>query len=85
MTIARTRKGSIKWSVKHRPPLSLVMIGSVLLFLLSSKEVLIDSLPISNAETKEVLGSWYMYVLKAGGALVAVLNIFLGLDKTDKA
>lgn len=83
MTIVKTRKGSIKWSLKHRPPLSLVMIGSILLFLMSSKEQLIDSMPISNVVAKEMLGSWYIYILKGAGALVAILNIVVGVDKSD--
>lgn len=59
----------------------MVMIGSILLILMSSKGIVIDKLPITNAETKEILGSWYIYVLETLGVLVGAANIALGLDK----
>ena len=51
---------------------------------MSSKEQLIDAMPISNAEIKEILGGWYMYLLKALGVFMALLSIFTGLNKPDK-
>lgn len=77
------RKGSIVWSLKHRPPLSITVIGAILLFLMSSKEQLIDAMPLSNADTKAFLGSWYIYILKLLGVVFALLQLILGLNKDE--
>jgi len=76
---------SVIWSIKHRPPLSITMIGAILLLFMSSKEQIIDSLPISNIEAKEALGAWYMWVLKVAGFVMAVLQIALGVKKDDSS
>lgn len=77
------KKGSIVWSIKHRPPLTITIISAVLLLLMSSKEQLIDAMPLSNVETRELLGSWYMYFLKAAGVIMALLQIILGVNKDN--
>lgn len=83
MTIMKTKKGSLVWSFKHRPPLSMTIIGSVLLLLMSSKGIVIDKLPITDASKIELLGNWYTYVLELLGVIVALLNIVLGINKDE--
>lgn len=65
------------------PPTWVTVTGSILLLLMSSKEQLIDSLPISNADTIMLYGSWYMWVLKAAGILMSVLTLVLGINPTQ--
>lgn len=80
----KPRKGSLVWSFKHRPPLSVTMISAILLLLMSSKEQLIDSLPLSNREMVELMGAWYMSLLKIAGVIFSILCIVLGVRKDDR-
>lgn len=68
---------------KTKPPTWVTVVSSILLLLMSSKEQLIDSLPITNADTIMLYGSWYMWVLKAAGILMSILALILGVSPTQ--
>lgn len=79
------KEKSVILSFKHRPPLTITMIGAILLMFMSNKEQIIDSLPISNEAVKEALGAWYMWVFKVLGTLFGILQIALGVKKDDNS
>lgn len=85
MTIAKTKKGSLKFSIKHRPPLTASMVLAAFAMMQVSKGVFIDSLPLHNKELIKHIGEYYTYIINAGLSIFSLACVFLGIDTTSKS
>lgn len=78
MTIATNQQGDIKFSLKHKPTLTVTMITAVFALAAASKGVLIDTLPVKDV-IREAIGGWFSWVINLGTFISGVICIVTGV------
>jgi uncharacterized membrane protein YwaF len=74
----------IKFSLMHRPPLTISMITAILALIMASKSLLIDTMPIAQS-LRDLIGGWFSWVLNFVTIIMGVLSIVLGVAPKNES